>query len=364
MTLVLENNACSAEELARKIKEDINSLGLEPGTRLQPLRELTVRYDSSYMMMRKAINILCDEGLLSSRRGAGIYVCDDQVFNYAENGVTDKTIGMLFFGIEQHVTTTPTYSRLLYGIEKEAEKQGYDVIISLLKKAENFNQNKIYNSSCGFLALGDDELPGLKDLFEDKPLVWVMGADKQWADQVSYNNKSIGELAAKTLIERGHRHLASINVDKAIGTQRCKSFQLYAMDCGATVDIYDDPSALICTRFEQHVDQKRMVQWVEQIKQSSPVPTGFFVVDMAAQSLCDALADFDLIPGKDVEVISCNCNDVPAFRREYCPLNINIYAEQVGALAVRQLLWRLENLNTERVVLRLEPALDSESMKR
>ena len=358
MTLVLENNTCSAESIAKRIKEDIDSLGLEPGTRLQPLRELTVRYDTSYMVMRKAINLLCDEGLLSSRRGAGIYVCDEQVYDYSETDVTDKTIAMLFFGLEQHVTTTPTYSRLLYGIEKEAEAQGYNVIISLLKKPENFHQGKIYNSSRGFLALGGDDLPGIRTLFEDKPLVWVMGADKKWGDQVSYNNKSVGELAAKTLIARGHKHLASINVDNAVGTQRCESFRLHSTAGGATVDVYDDPSALISTRFEQHIDPDKMAFWVEQIINTNPMPTGIFVVDMAAQSLCDALVDKGLQPGEDIEVITCNCVDVPAFRRGYCPLNIDIYAEEVGAMAVRQLHWRLNNPKSKRVVAKLEPSFE------
>jgi DNA-binding LacI/PurR family transcriptional regulator len=357
MTLVLENNTYSAEAIARRIKEDICSLGLEPGTRLQPLRELTVRYGTSYMIMRKAINILCDEGLLSSRRGAGIYVCDERLYDYSEADVTDKTIAMLFFGIEQHVTTSPTYSRLLYGIEKEAEVQGYNVIISLLKKPENFHQGKIYDSSRGFLALGDD-LPGMRNLFEDKPLVWVMGADKKWGDQVSYNNKSVGELAAKTLIERGHKHLASINVDNAVGTQRCESFRLHATVNGAIVDVYDDPSALICTRFEQHIDQEKMARWVETILKSKPMPTGIFVVDMAAQSLCDSLVDNGLRPGSDIEVITCNCVDVPAFRRGYCPLNIDIYAEEVGVMAVRQLQWRLNNPDSKRVVAKLEPSIE------
>lgn len=359
MTLVLENNTSSAESIAKRLRDDICGLGLEPGTRLQPLRELAVRYDTSYITARKAINILCRQGLLDSRRGAGIYVRKDEYERTDNAIVANKTIAMLFCGLEQHVITNSIYSRLLYGVEKEADLQGFNVVISLLKSLDSFHKNEIFSSSAGFLALGTD-IAGLQSLFAGKVFVWVMGADKAWGDQVSYNNKSVGELAAKTLLLRGHKHLATVNVDPLVGRQRCDTFSLYASQGGATVDVYDDTSAFIKTRFEEHIDQSVMHKWVDQMVCSDPMPTGVFVVDMAADSLYNALLDKGIRPGKDIEMITCNSSDVPAFRTGYTPLNIDIFADEIGAMAVRHLKWRLGNDKSKRVVVKVEPSLDTE----
>src|SRR5690554_4448935 len=105
MSLVVESNGASVEAVAKRMRDDIVSLGLEPGTRIQPLRELAVRYDTSYITARKAINMLCSEGLLDSRRGAGIYIRAEDDDELSADVVSNKTIAMLFCGLEQHVTT-------------------------------------------------------------------------------------------------------------------------------------------------------------------------------------------------------------------------------------------------------------------
>jgi DNA-binding LacI/PurR family transcriptional regulator len=357
MSLVLESSVNPVESIADKIRMEIMSLELEPGTRLQPLRELAIRYGTSYITIRKAVNMLCDEGLLYSRRGAGVYVSGDSDEEDKLN-VKNRTLTMLFCGMEQHVTTTPIYSRVLYGIEKEAEENGFDVVISMMKRTEDFVKTDTFNNSAGFLALGDD-LGGMKNAFSGKPFVWVMGADKKWGDHISYNNKSIGEMSASTLAARGHKHVAYVNVDPLVGRQRCESFKYYAELSGLSVEPYDDPSALLTSKFEQHVNQGIMDKWVEQILRSKPMPTGIFVVDMAAFSLYSSLVDKGLKPGEDVEIITCNSRDVPAFRRNYCPLNIEIHAEEIGSMAVRHLDWRLSHPQGKRIVMKIEPNFDT-----
>lgn len=356
MNLVLENTINPVDEIVRKLRQEISSLDLQPGTRLQPLRELAVRYDTSYITMRKAINQLTNEGLLNARRGAGIYVNGESADETRDADLKNRNLTMLFCGMEQHVTTTPVYSRVLYGIEKEADNLGFDVIISMMKRVEDFSKTDSYKNSAGFLVLGDD-ITGMRELFNGKPVVWVMGGDKQWGDQISYNNKSVGEIAAKKLVSRGHKNLAYINVDPVIGRQRCETFRVYAELAGCSVTAYENPSALITNRFEQHIDQEIMNAWVDEIISSSPMPTGILVVDMAAYSLYSSLIDKGIKPGRDIELITCNCCDVPAFRMNYCPIDIDLYAEEIGAMAVRHLRWRLEHPGVKRVVMKIEPSV-------
>jgi DNA-binding LacI/PurR family transcriptional regulator len=305
--------------------------------------------------MRRVINQLSGEGLLSSRRGAGIYVSGENLAD-EEQSSKNSNLAMIFCGMEHHVTTTPVYSRVLYGIEKEADNLGFNVVISLLKRVEDFSKTDIYHNSSGFLILGED-IHGMRELFSGKSVVWVMGGDKQWGDHISYNNKAVGELAAKTLSAKGHKNLAYINVDPVIGKQRCESFKLYAENAGCNVAVFDDSGALINNRFDQHIDQQIMNGWVDEIMRTEPMPTGILVVDMAAYSLYSALIDKGIKPGRDIELITCNCCDVPAFRMNYSPIDIDIYAEDIGATAVRHLKWRLEHPDTKRIVMKIEPAV-------
>ena len=74
MAITAENKGLSVEAVAKRVEQDIAELRLEKGTRLQSLRELAVKYDASYITIRKAVDILCKQGLLYSKRGAGVYI--------------------------------------------------------------------------------------------------------------------------------------------------------------------------------------------------------------------------------------------------------------------------------------------------
>lgn len=62
------------EEIARDLREQITSGALAPGTALPMMREMATRYGVSDITVRKATGMLQREGLVESRRRAGLYV--------------------------------------------------------------------------------------------------------------------------------------------------------------------------------------------------------------------------------------------------------------------------------------------------
>lgn len=62
------------EEIARDLREQITSGVLAPGTALPMMREMATRYGVSDITVRKAMGMLQREGLVESRRRAGLYV--------------------------------------------------------------------------------------------------------------------------------------------------------------------------------------------------------------------------------------------------------------------------------------------------
>ena len=62
------------ETIADDLKARIDSGDLQPGDRLPTVIQLCDFYNASKVTVRHALEILSDEGLVSSRRGSGTYV--------------------------------------------------------------------------------------------------------------------------------------------------------------------------------------------------------------------------------------------------------------------------------------------------
>lgn len=356
MDLCIEANLTTSEVIAEQLKSDIQNLGLEPGAKLQSLRDLAVKYKTSYLTMRKAVGFLCDEGMLCSRRGAGVYVASSYSEELSSSTKEKDIIAMIFCGLGQHVTTDRLYNKLIYGIEKQAESKNCEVVVSFLRNSQAFKESNVYKDAKAFLMIGDDSVEGLEDLFEDKVVVWVMGSSRPWGDVVSYDNSAVGKMVAKEFVSKGHKNLAYVNVDSVVGKERCESFEVYAKALGANVTAFDDPNVMTLGRFEAEIDQKAVMSWATQIANMNPRPTAVFTVDTVALMLHNALVESGLKPGKDIEIACCNWRDLaPGIM--YQPFEVDIHPEEVGAAAVRHLRWRLDNLDHQSLTIKIEPTL-------
>ncbi|MFF5206406.1 winged helix-turn-helix domain-containing protein [Streptosporangium sp. NPDC000396] len=60
--------------VADHLRQDINEGRLAPGDKLPPQRELTERFGVSDIIIRRALDILRNEGLVESRQGSGTRV--------------------------------------------------------------------------------------------------------------------------------------------------------------------------------------------------------------------------------------------------------------------------------------------------
>src|SRR3546814_8038070 len=73
-----ESNAPLYLQLARNLREHIESGGVEPGEPLPSERELSERMGMSRVTIRKGIQKLIEEGLLFRRHGSGTYVRSEE----------------------------------------------------------------------------------------------------------------------------------------------------------------------------------------------------------------------------------------------------------------------------------------------
>jgi DNA-binding LacI/PurR family transcriptional regulator len=266
-------------------------------------------------------------------------------------------ISIVFCGAGKYVVEQGAqYTRLLHGIEKEAAKQGMDVVMTTFRNADEFIETDTYNSVSGFLLVGDDT-DSLENIFKGKSAVQVMGSDKKWGDHISYDNKTIGILAANYFASRHYKQLVCINVHKHDGDERCRMFKEHSEYLGVNVVYFNNPNALIKTDVEQHIEFDFLKECVDKIENTSPRPQGVFVVDLVAQPLYSILLERGIKPGRDIEIATCNWRNTTSAGGQYSPLNIDQRPEDIGMMAVRQLQWRMGNPEAKRMVIKIDPEI-------
>lgn len=344
-----------AEAVSKRLETDIKSQELADGTKLMPVRQLASKYKTSYLTMRKAINLLSNKGLLSSRQGSGVYVTISD-----KRTQQQQKISVVFCGFEAYVASAHFYTSLLCGVEREAAGGNAEIAAFFLGDIKEFVSRDIYSDTDGFLLVGTD-VPGLADALKGKPVVWMMGGSKAWGDHISYDNRLAGVFAAEELIAAGRKNLMCINIHPEMGDERCRAFKEHAESLGAKVSYINNPEALVMTRREQHIDFNALSSWVDRIENELPGLNGVFVVDMVAHPLYTMLVDRGIKPGKDIEIATANWRDFTTGGTQYQPVNVILHPEEVGAVAMRQLRWRINNPQAKRIVMRIEPEVEQRS---
>jgi len=115
------------------------------------------------------------------------------------------------------------------------------------------------------------------------PCVWLMGNRRRpdWGDQVMPDSYEIGDLAARHLIERGHRRLAFLNLDAGHWPFRLyyQSFAAAATDAHAEVRPVQQLTPSSQSDYWHRFSNESVENLINQFMEISPRPTGLFVAD-------------------------------------------------------------------------------------
>lgn len=87
-------------------------------------------------------------------------------------------------------------------------------------------------------------------------------------------------------------------------------------------------------------------------------PTALFLSgDVLAPAVCGDLQRRGIHLGREMDVVSCNNEQMLLSHLYPRPATLDIHAERIGQKAVEQLLWRIENPGAPRATTALEPTL-------
>ncbi|HEU0185816.1 MAG TPA: LacI family DNA-binding transcriptional regulator [Blastocatellia bacterium] len=252
----------------------------------------------------------------------------------------------------------PVFPSLLGGIQQALSEYGLN--LALEHYTGSMPRTISRNRTDGVLIFGALQ-PMPKNLHEallKVPSVWVMRAhsdNRNEFDHVFYDNDAVGPLAARYLLERGHRRLAFINpqITHTAFPARRDAFAQTVQQSGAQVTVWE------ITEEETNRSAAQGIERIVQDMASSPQrPTGIFVpADDYLLSVFHALRVFGLIPQRDVELIGCN-NDQPSLAKMHPrPATIDLNVNVVGRRAVEQLLSRMADPDDPLARIKLQPTL-------
>lgn len=243
--------------------------------------------------------------------------------------------------------TNKTMVLIKRGVDLAAEAAGFRMVYNVYGPGDDVNFSSEEGEIAGIVLVGAHPATEAEKILRKYPCCWVMTAvqSPEWGDQVMPDHREVGRLAARYLVSKGHENIAMLQFgsldrvhrfrEEGFGYELAKfpEVKWSVIDCGQVPE----------ERFAHHWDTLAE-RLVENIKKSSPRPTGIFVdQDRTLWMLYPKLLRAGLIPGDDFEVISCNNMDVYRSQLPFEYKSIDVHFEMVGRMGVGQLLWRMQN---------------------
>ncbi|EKF9369934.1 substrate-binding domain-containing protein [Vibrio cholerae] len=284
-----------------------------------------------------------------------------QQLNYAPSALArslkmnrTKTIGMLVT-----TSTNPFFGEVVKGVERSCYHQGYNLILC---NTEGDNQrmkasiNTLLQKRVDGLLLMCSTLEGERlDVFDRYPDIPIVVMD--WgpilfaSDKIQDNSLQGGYMAAKHLIESGHKEIGCITgpLIRHQAQMRYEGYKRALAEAGIAIN----PDWIVESDFECEGGY----QAFEKLYQRGKLPSALFVSnDMMAMGVIQAASQRDLRVPDALSLIGYDDVHIAKFMT---PALTTIHQPKyrLGKAAVDTLLYRLENPDTTAQVVQLEPTL-------
>ncbi|WP_428940547.1 LacI family DNA-binding transcriptional regulator [Fontivita pretiosa] len=256
---------------------------------------------------------------------------------------------------------TPAFEDLLRGVSLGASQNELNLSFSHVSDVEHLPQRLLDRRIDGVLLHGVIPSGELRRQLMRVPTVWLMGNRRRpdWGDQVMPDGYEIGDLAARYLLERGHRRLAFLNLDAGHWVFKLyyQSFASRAADDGASVALVDQMPPESADYWQKYTAES-VESLIRRFLSLDPRPTGLFVADdMQVALIQPALQHRGIrIGAGQTEIVSCNNEKPYLVGLSPRPTVIDIRVESIGRRGVEQLMWRIEHPDVpERIIATIEP---------
>jgi LacI family transcriptional regulator len=260
------------------------------------------------------------------------------------SGLRNRQIGLLHMR-----QTSPLGMSIIRVVQRLLADQGVNMIFGHVEALEDLPPAVRGGSVDGILGYGAYPASAVTPALQQIPAVWMMSRpDYQpdpWGDRVGPDNQAVGQLAARYLIEQGHKRLAYLNTNPgtpaaedrgqafaAVGRGGVESVELLSCERNeATGGVHSD------TAIEMLVDR-----WAAMAER----PTGLHVFsDWGVAVVYRRMLELGIRLGQDVVVVSCDHQTELLASLRPAPVSIDLNYEALAHLAVERLWWRMKEGN-------------------
>jgi DNA-binding LacI/PurR family transcriptional regulator len=200
-----------ATRVKNQIKTDyINIVGVRKGFKLPTVKELASRYEVSLPTIGKAVEILAAEGVVTKRRGSGIYIEELPPVSTQIKGVKEKRIGFVAGILHDQIAF-----QLLEGIERVVRQNG--AILELAKSEWNIEEERaqiisMKNRGCEGVVLFPNALRTqgdylAKELLDFNIVVVDLYKPEMKRPHVIFDNVTATYQLTKSLIQSGRKKI-------------------------------------------------------------------------------------------------------------------------------------------------------------
>lgn len=243
--------------------------------------------------------------------------------------------------------------KMFRGVREAAEREGVAVCLGSIRDEKDITSMIESVGADGVLLAGGESFPGISRQSIGKPVIWLTSHADAGADAILPGNEAAGRMAADYLIEREHQSLAFLNADDKNPSYQARgdSFLRNAKAKGA--------KAHRLTFTGSGTSDSRIKGLVEKLLKKGPRPTGLFIPSdlMTAQAYRE-LNRNGIVPGRDIDIISCDNEDAYLAGLSPRPATIDIAGEERGRRAVYELLVQSRFPDEQRPIqLTVEPQL-------
>jgi GntR family transcriptional regulator of arabinose operon len=236
----LERSKPKYQQLKEYLMGMIKDKNLVPGSKIPSENELAKKFNISRHTVRKAISELSNEGWLTTSQGKGTFVR-----NSLKKTHHSRIIGVVTTYLNDYI-----FPSIIRGIDQVLSQNGYNIVLGCTDN--QFDKEKVcltnlLNQNIDGLIVETTKsaLPNpnieLYMEFEKRgiPVLFIHGRYKDYkASSVYEDDVQAGYLAAKHLIELGHRKIGGIfKIDDIQGHERFRGFIRAIQESG--VDLAD-----------------------------------------------------------------------------------------------------------------------------
>jgi len=195
-------------QLKEILSEYILEKSLHKGDILPSIRDLIVKYNVSLPVVRQALIELQKEGIINIEKGKGSYIAK---IPSRPDIIKTKNILFLLCGRD---FLDPYFSKVLAGVESEANLNGFSIIYNSLNNHSHFSHALERSDLTGIILTGEVTIDIVNKTKAGK-IPFVLAGDMAQEglppkdiNTIANNDREGAYLATKYLIELGHKKVA------------------------------------------------------------------------------------------------------------------------------------------------------------